>query len=476
MLRLLGQSEYGLYQLVYSVVSYLSLLSLGFGSSYIRFYSRANEEKNKEEIEKLNGMFLLIFFAISFICIFCGIIMINNIKAIFGTGLSDSEYKIAKILMMLMIFNLALTFPNSVFNSYISAHEEFVFQKMLTVLQNIMNPFITLPLLILGYGSIGMVLVTTFLTMAAFIANIVYCLKKLNMKFRFRNMQLSKFKELWSFTFFIFLNQIIDQINWSVDKFLLGRFSGTTAVAIYGVGSQINGYYLELSTSVSNVFIPKVNKIVASSNDNRQITELFIKVGRIQFMILSLVLSGFLFFGRIFIDFWAGHGYSQSFFVTLLLIVPVTVPLIQNLGIEIQRAKNKHKIRSIVYFFVAIGNVFVSIPLIKMYGPIGAAMGTAAALIVGNIIFMNWYYHMHLGIDIIKFWKKIVKIIPSMLLPFIVGVLFSRVVKIENIITFVICALLYTIIFSVCLWMWGMNKYEKQSIKNLLGKFKRNNR
>ena len=40
MLRLLGQSEYGLYQLVASVVSYLSILSLGFGSSYMRFYSR----------------------------------------------------------------------------------------------------------------------------------------------------------------------------------------------------------------------------------------------------------------------------------------------------------------------------------------------------------------------------------------------------------------------------------------------------
>ena len=35
-------------------------------------------------------------------------------------------------------------------------------------------------------------------------------------------------------------NQIIDQINWSVDKFLLGRFAGTTAVAVYGVGGQIN--------------------------------------------------------------------------------------------------------------------------------------------------------------------------------------------------------------------------------------------
>ncbi|MCI5868581.1 MAG: oligosaccharide flippase family protein [Dorea sp.] len=147
--------------------------------------------------------------------------MISNISSIFGNGLSGSEYKIAKILMMLMVFNLALTFPNSVFNSYISAHEEFIFQKTMNVLHNIMNPFITLPLLILGYGSIGMVLVTTFLTIVSFIVNILYCMKNLKMKFQFHDIQFSKFKELWSFTFFIFLNQIIDQINWSVDKFLI---------------------------------------------------------------------------------------------------------------------------------------------------------------------------------------------------------------------------------------------------------------
>ena len=44
MLRLLGKSEYGLYQLVHSVVSYLSLLSLGFTASYVRFYSRFKAE------------------------------------------------------------------------------------------------------------------------------------------------------------------------------------------------------------------------------------------------------------------------------------------------------------------------------------------------------------------------------------------------------------------------------------------------
>lgn len=164
MLRLLGQSEYGLYQLVYSVVSYLSLLSLGFGSSYLRFYSRYKAQNDEDGVAKLNGMFILIFCSISVICILCGTVMVRNIRTIFGTGLTESEYATAKVLMELLIINLALTFPNSVFNCSITAHEKFLFQKLLILLQNLFSPFLTLPLLIMGYGSIGMVSVTTLLT------------------------------------------------------------------------------------------------------------------------------------------------------------------------------------------------------------------------------------------------------------------------------------------------------------------------
>ena len=178
MLRLLGQSEYGLYQLVYSVVSYLSLLSLGFGSSYLRFYSRYKAQKDEDGVAKLNGMFMLIFCSISVICILCGIVMIGNIRGIFGTGLTDSEYETARVLMGLLIINLAMTFPNSVFNCSITAHEKFLFQKLLILLQNLFSPFLTLPLLIMGYGSIGMVSVTTFLTFAVLLSNLFYCFKK----------------------------------------------------------------------------------------------------------------------------------------------------------------------------------------------------------------------------------------------------------------------------------------------------------
>lgn len=470
MLRLLGQSEYGLYQLVYSVVSYLSLLSLGFGSAYMRFYSRYKAKNDDEGVARLNGMFMVIFCSISVICLLCGVVLIGNIRAIFGTGLTDAEYETAKVLMALMVINLAITFPNSVFNCSLTAHEKFVFQKLIALLQSLFNPFLTLPLLILGYGSVAMVSVTTFLTFAVLISNIYFCFKKLHIKFIFKGFQFGLLKEMWIFTFFIFLVQIIDQINWSIDKYLIGRMIDTKAVAVYGIGAQVNTMYMLFSLSISTVFSPKVNKIVSEGNDNNKLNKLFTKVGRIQFVVMALVATGFIFFGGPFIRFWAGEEYSDAYIIALFLILPFTFPLIQNLGIEIQRAKNMHKMCSVVNLFIAIGNIFVSIPLIQLFGAVGAAVGTAISMIIGNIVFMNWYYHKRIGLNMIAFWKNIATFIPALIAPCIIGVLMMRFVNIKNIVTLAICVVVYAAVYSISMWFFGMNKDEKKLVLGPLNK------
>lgn len=475
MLRLLGQSEYGLYQLVYSVVSYLSLLSLGFGSSYLRYYSIRKAKNDEEGIAKLNGLFMIVFLIMAGVALICGYFMVQNSVAILGNKLTDAENAKAKVLMALLVLNLAVTFPDSIYNCVITANERFFFQKFLIVITNIASPLITLPLLIAGHGSVGMVSVTTGLTIATFLIHIVYCHTKLNIKFSFGHLDFKLLGSLGKFTFFIFLNQIIDQINWSVDKFVLGRVAGTTAIAVYGVGAQLNTLYVQLSSSISNVFIPQVNRIVADSDDNNALTKLFTKVGRVQFLLLALVLTGLLFFGKAFIPIWAGPGYEDSYYVMLFLIIPVTIPLIQNLGIEIQRAKNKHQIRSIVYFFIAVINVLISIPLAKKYGPIGAALGTAITMVGGNVIFMNWYYQHGIGLNMNYFWKKIFFLSRGLFIPVIVGILIERFAPMKNLGMIAFFAIIYTIIYVVSMWKFGMNKYEKDLARGMIRRFSRHN-
>lgn len=69
MIHLLGQSEYGLYTLVGSFVSYLSLFSLGFTGAYLRFYSKKKAQNDAKGIARLNGRFFDIIYVNVINCI-----------------------------------------------------------------------------------------------------------------------------------------------------------------------------------------------------------------------------------------------------------------------------------------------------------------------------------------------------------------------------------------------------------------------
>ena len=206
-----------------------------------------------------------------------------------------------------------------------------------------------------------------------------------------------------------------------------------------------------------------------AENSDEKCTELFIKVGRIQFLVLALIMSGFVFFGREFIVYiWGGKEYVDSYYMALLLMIPVTVPLIQNVGIEIQRAKNKHQFRSIIYMGIALVNICLSLPLCQYYGGIGCAIGTAVSLFIGNILIMNIYYHRRLGINIIKFWREICRIMRGLILPIIVGVLIKNILRVDEAGLLLIEMLVYVIVYLISMYAFGMNEYEKNMINKVI--------
>lgn len=472
MIRLLGQSEYGLYNTVASTISVLSLLSLGFNSGYIRYYAVYKKENNKTAISKLNGLFLIIFSIIGLVALLCGLFLTFNLELVFKDGLTSEEYKIARVLMLLLSINLSLSFPMSVFSNIISAHEDFVFLKLVGMIKTVFGPLITLPLLFAGFRSIAMVTVTVSLNLVADICYLYFVLFKLKEKFIFHSFEKGIFRELFTYTVFIAVNMIIDQINWNIDKLLLGRFKGTSEVAVYSVGYTLYNCYHLFSTSISNVFAPRIHKIVNATKGNlsrqrQELTDLFTRVGRIQFIVLGLIASGVVFFGRFFIvNIWADENYGNSYFVALLLVIPSSIALIENLGIEIQRAQNLHRFRSIAYFIMAVINLVLSVILCQRYGAIGSAIGTAISLIAANGIIMNIYYQKKCNIDVIHFFKNILRVSLGLIVPVIVGVIITRTGFVNSVWRFLLGVAAYTLVYCGSMWLVGMNAYEKQLVLN----------
>lgn len=420
MLRMMGQSEYGLYSLVASVIAYLTVLDLGFGNAIVRYTAKFRAEKKTEEQYEMFGMFFLLYLVIGIIAFGIGLGLYFNVDTLFGNTMTTVELGRARIMMLLLVANLAFTFPMSIWGSIIQAYEDFVFQKSLNIIRIILNTVVMICLLHFGYKAVAMVVVQTIFNVLTLVINFIYCRRKLNIHiyFRFRHFHWGFLKEVAIYSFWIFLNAIIDRVYWSTGQFVLGAMVGTAAVAVFAIAIQLEGMYMQFSTAISSVFLPKVTAMVATNRSRKEISDLFIRTGRIQYIVLAYILSGFIIFGRQFIELWAGTGYSDAYMISLLFFIPLTVPLIQNLGITILQARNEMKFRSVLYIIIALVSLAMQIVLTSHFGGIGCAMGVSGALVVGQILIMNVYYRRRQDLDIMTFWKEISKmsIIPIVLI------------------------------------------------------------
>ena len=212
MLRCLGQNEYGLYSLVASVIAYLTLLDLGFGNAIIRYTAKFRAVGDKERQWRMFGMFLIIYSIIGTIALGCGMCLYFNVDSLFDKTMSLEELAQAQTMMLLLSINLAITFPLSIFGSIITAHENFIFQRVITILRIVISTGVLILVLALGYKAVALVVVQTIFNIVTLVINYVYCKKRLKIRIILGKFDWPFIKEISRFSFWIFLNAIMDRI------------------------------------------------------------------------------------------------------------------------------------------------------------------------------------------------------------------------------------------------------------------------
>lgn len=476
LLRIIGNDEYGLYTLVLSVINYLNLFNFGLGNAYIRFYYKLLKKDDKSKIYSLNSTFFLIFFIGGILTTFVCLFIFFNPEIILKAK-SDIQIIIkVKKLILIMSILVFTTFLNIVFNCYLTAKEKFIYQNGLSLLKAILTPILTIVIVIVGYGINGIAISNIIVAIIILVFSVYYCIKKINMKFSIKFLKLKVLKEIGAFSSFIFLQMIMDQILWNIDLLLLSKYANLEEVARYSIAGQFNGYFILIAINISKVLVTKVNKIIFSQKikgKNEKLETLMIRAGRTQLYILGFIFVNFILLGKQFIDIWLGKNYIETYYISMILLGTIVLPLSQSIGPEIERAKNKQKFMCVVGILLAIANIFVSIPLIKIYGGIGAAIGTGIVLVVGFLIIRNIFYKYFLNLNVLKVLKNIYKIIPALIIFYFIGELVLKFFVIDKIIEFIMVGSLLTIMYLIIVWFFSFNKDEKQLFRNILKNFKR---
>lgn len=468
MLSILGQSEYGLYSLSNSVISYLSLLQFGMGSAVIRYIAKYRATDEKEKANQITGLFTIIYIFFAVLVLFVGCIFTLLSPVIFSDGLSEAEISKMKILIIIMSLSTAFSFISVVFSSIINAYEKFIFKKTTDIILTILAPLFNLLVLFLGYESVGIATVSLIFQIVVLPIYMWYVAKRLGIKMKFVKPEKAFLLELFSFSIFMFLSSIADLLFWSTDNVLIGAMIGSTAVAVYNVGGVFTNLMRNLASAINDVFVPKVTMMVAVDKSNTELSELMIRVGRLQYLMVSLLASGFIVFGQVFIHYWSGDVYADAYWVSLVTFLPSAIPILQNIAFGVIVAQHKHKFRCCIYFGIAILNAISTFFIIPYFGYIGAAICSGVSYIIGHGIILNIYYKSVIKLDIFGFWMNILKM---SFIPVIITVIGYWIVNILipwNIILMLVEGIGFVLVFILLTWFFTMNEYEKDIFKGLL--------
>lgn len=465
LLHYIGKSEYGLYQLMGSLIAYFSIMDFGLSAAVIRFYAKYKALKDSIGMENILAISVRGYGAVTVLALAIGFVCYGFLDVIFVGSMTVSEVNEAKQIFLLLLLNIVITLSTMVFRSVINAHERFFFLKGMGTIQLVLQPILVVLVLQRHPSAFSVAAVQTVLNLVLSGARVYYCFHDLHVKIHFHYWSPELFSEFKKLALSVFVVTLIDQVFWKTNQIILGIISGTAAVAVYSIASLIYMNYMALSTAISGVYLPHVTGMVARKEPISSLSELFIQIGRWQYYLLALVATGFIIFGKQFIALWAGPEFEDSYIITLLIILPFTVDLIQNIGLAIMQAMNRYDFRARIYFLTGVMNLILAIPLGIKYGGVGCAVATGISMIVGNGFIMNWYYAKEMHLAIASFWKQIGKISFITFMCLVIGYWVNAYIgPYGGIYPFILKVVMYTILYVVMIYFFAMNLSEREKV------------
>ena len=468
LLKGIGKAEYGLYQILGSIIAYFLAMEAPLSASVTRYYTLFKIENNREKMENTLAISRRIFLIISAIFTVLSIPSIFILRSVYAHSFTTWELKEATIMFIIMMLNIIVSLNNYIYVACINANEKFIFLKSVSIIFLILQPIAVVLFIRRQPSAYIIVIVQLIANIMISVIRMIYCKRKLGVKIIYHGKDKDLVKNIFSLSVFVLIVAIADQIFWKTDQLILGVKYGTELVSVYAVGAQINSMFISVGCVLNGLLLPTVTQLSKEENADEKLSLFFGKIARIQSYLILLMVTGVIAFGKEFIFIISDQTFADAYYIALLLMVPFSIDLIQNCGHSILQVKNLYHYKSITWGIIAVINLGLTFLFIYLYGMIGAALATTVSIVIGEII-MNFIYYFKAKINILNFIKNVSFIWIAATCVFILSFLINKII-IDNIyLQFVLHVFIYVIAY-ILVMLIVMNKNERNFLNNSLKK------
>lgn len=463
-LECLGKNEYGLFVLVGSIIAWLALADFGLSTAVSKYVAEYRVKGEEKEQAIFLGSSMALYSFIALLVLSVGIVIYFKLAMIFPR-LSMEDIDKLQIMYLLMLGNITMSFPLKAISGVPSAYGNFFVPNLINLIFSLLNASLTILLLYSGFKAVGLTVLSVAGNILMMTCSLVYVCGFLKAKVKWGGVKWGLYKKMFLFSFWVFLNTIMDLLYWRAGNTIIAMTATMAQVTLFAVGIQFSQYFMMASGSIASVFFAKIVGMVTLEKGDKELTALMARVGRIQLMILMLLMLGFLVYGQAFLKLWVGHTLGEDYIITwwvaLIVLMPLVVPLIQNLGIQILQAKDMHKARAIILIISSILSIGIGYILSFYYGAIGFAIGTGISLLLGQGFLLNYYYHKYAGLNMKVFFSNILSRIYLIIIPPLgVAYVLNIFIELNNWCNLGIACGIFSVVYLLCVRLFYMRPDE----------------
>lgn len=470
-IRGLGNAEYGLYMLIGSLAAYLGVLDFGLNNAVTRFVAQCAARGDRSQESRFLGAALVVnAIAVSAI-LAVGAVLYTQLPTLFRATLTPEALTQARLMLVLLLANVAVTITGSLFTAISAGHERFTFPKSVNIVRYVLRIALVLLLLAEGAGAVALVALDLALSVCVLVANAIYARGALGARFAWRPLDPVLIREVIAFSAWVFLFAIIGQFQWQTGQVVIGATQGPEQVAVYAVGILLGTYYGAFSSAITALFMPRATHLAETKADAGRLNAEQARIGRVALLVLLLVLGGFTCFGREFVLLWVGVNYIAAWNVAMIIMLAYTLPLVQSFANQLLDAKGLFAFKAKVRLALLPAGVLLGYQLLSHMGVAGMATGISIGWLLATLL-MNVYYRRRLGLDYIAFFKALSHgMLPVFCVCLVVGSLLNQLPG-EGWLVLGVRVILFTSVYSALMYRFGMNLDERHEVHRLLRRFK----
>jgi len=420
-LHRLGDTAFGIWVLIFSITGYYGLFDLGIRSSVIRYVSTYTATSDREGLTKLINTSLATYTAIGTVAMMVTLVCSLFVDRLFRI---PPEFLVTARWLFLMVgMAVALGFPTGVFGGILEGLQRFYLVNVTNLITTLLRAVLIVLALAHGYGLLMVALITVGLPILGSLVRAGFVLRLLHLRFGWKYVDRGSLREIANYSAISFILMIAYKLRFKTDEIVIGTFLSVTAITYFSIGDRLLDYASEVVSSLAQIFVPMSGQSDARG-DQAQLRKILIAGNRACALIIFPITAVLIILGKSVISAWVGPRYvAASYPVLVVLAVPMTCALAQAASTRILYGMAKHQSMAWVTLMESIANLVLSIILIRPFGIVGDAAGTAIPLFCTSLYFMPRHLCRLLGIRIRTFVWEAYTLPVLLVIPFIAALL-----------------------------------------------------